>query len=78
MSATCINLAERFGRRYRIGWETEGKTKSEWPREDWPWLMELRCRYGKVYPLGGEILQAMTDKRRIGAQLRRLPCVLHA
>jgi hypothetical protein len=27
---------------------------------------------------GGEILQAMTNKPRIGTQLRNLPCVLHA
>ncbi|MFN8626030.1 MAG: hypothetical protein U0587_08630 [Candidatus Binatia bacterium] len=77
MGEPCINLAERFGHLYRIGWEADGKTKSQWAREDWPWLMEIRCRYGAVSPFGG-ILLAMTDKPRIGAQLRRLPCVLHA
>jgi len=78
MSEACINLQERFGRRYRIGWEAGGKTRSQWPPEDWPWLMEIKCRYGTVSPFGGEILQAMTDKPRIGTQLRKLPCVLHA
>jgi hypothetical protein len=75
---TCINLEERFGRRYRIAWEAGGKTKPLWPREEWPWLMELRCHGGKVYPWGGELLQAVTERRRSGAQLRALPCVIHA
>jgi hypothetical protein len=75
---TCINLEERFGRRYRIAWEAGGKTKPLWPREEWPWLMELRCHGGKAYPWGGELLQAYTDRRRTGAQLRALPCVLDA
>lgn len=73
---TCINLEARFGRRYRIGWEADGATRYQWQEAERPWLMELRCRYGKVYPWGGELLLAMTDKRRIGAQLRRLACVL--
>jgi hypothetical protein len=73
---TCINLQERFGKRYRVSLEANGASKHQWPKEDWPWLMELRCRYGRVYPKGGEILQATTDRPRIGAQLRALPCVL--
>jgi hypothetical protein len=47
---TCANLEEGFGRRYRIGWEANGATKAQWPREEWPWLMEVRCHRGKVYP----------------------------
>ena len=78
MEPTCINLEERFGKQYRICWEADGVTKAQWPKEDWPWLMELRCKYGLVYPWGGEILQAMSPHPRIGAQLRRLPFVLHA
>jgi len=75
---TCIDLQQRFGRRYRIGFEADGATKAQWPREEWPWLMELRCHRGKVYPHGGELLQAYTDRRAIGRMLRALPCVLHA
>jgi hypothetical protein len=78
MGETCVNLGARFGRRYRIGWEANGAMKAQWQREEWPWLMELRCHRGKVYPWGGELLQAWTDRRRTGAQLRALPCVLHA
>jgi hypothetical protein len=78
MRETCVNLEERFGRRYRIGWEANGATKHQWPKEEWPWLMELRCQRGKLYPWGGDFLQAWTDRRRTGAQLRALPCVIHA
>jgi hypothetical protein len=30
----CINLEKRFGRRYRIAFEADGKTKNQWPREE--------------------------------------------
>jgi hypothetical protein len=72
---TCINLEERFGRRYRVTFEAGGATKGQWAREDWPWIMEIRGRYGVVYPKGGEILQGMTDRPRMGRKLRALPCV---
>ncbi len=75
---TCINLAERFGRRWRIGWEANGATKAQWPKEDWPWLMEIPCRRGRVWPQGGEILAAVGTGRNVGGKLRRLPCVLSA
>jgi hypothetical protein len=76
---TCVDLSKQFPR-YRLSWEANGATKGQWKREEgeWPWLMELRGRYGTVSPYGGEILQAMTDRPRIGAQLRALPCVLSA
>ena len=74
----CVNLEEQFGKRYRIGWGADGATKSQTPREEWPWLMELQCRYGRIYPGGGEILQAYSDRPRIGAKLRALSCATSA
>jgi len=75
-AASCVNLQERFGRRYRVGWEADGATKGLWPKDDWPWLMEIRGRHGVVSPKGGDVLQAMTPHRRVGARLRALPwCV---
>jgi hypothetical protein len=68
----CIDLAARFGDHYRLSWEADGQTKAFWPREDWPWLRRVRCRYGVVYPVGGEFLAAFTDRPRIGTQLRAL------
>ena len=75
---TCINLQERFGRRYRVGWEANGATRYQWPEAERAWLMELRCRHGLIYPKGGKVLQATTTRQRIGAKLRALPCVLTA
>lgn len=75
---TCINLQERFGKRYRVGFEANSATRYQWPEGDRAWLLEVRCRYGSVYPKGGEILQAMTPRPRLGAKLRALPCVLTA
>ncbi len=53
-------------------------TRGAWPEADREWLLELRCKYGIVYPHGGEILAAWTDRPRIGARLRRLACILTA
>ena len=74
---SCINLQERFGQRYRIGWEADGTTRGQWPEADRPWLREIRCkRRGVIYPQGGEILAAMTPRTRVAARLRALPCIL--
>jgi hypothetical protein len=73
---TCINLEERFGRRYRVSFEADGATRYQWPETERPWLMEIRGRHGMVYPKGGEILQAMTTHTRIAGKLRALPCVV--
>lgn len=78
MSAPCINLQDRFGRRYRVSWEADGATRYHWPEVYRPWLLEIRCRYGLIYPFGAEILQAMTDRPRFGAKLRALPCIQSA
>jgi hypothetical protein len=77
-SMTCIDLQARFGRRYRVSFEADGATRSQWPESDRPWLLEIRGRSGVVYPQGGEILVAMTPRPRLGAKLRALPCVLTA
>ncbi|MEO8601255.1 MAG: hypothetical protein ABI629_01630 [bacterium] len=73
---TCVDLAARFGAVYRLGWEPDGAALASTPRDDWPWLRRVRCRYGVVYPIGADILAAWTDRRRVGAQLRALPLVL--
>ena len=38
---TCINLAERFGQRYRIGYEEQA---ADWPVAERPWLARILCR----------------------------------
>ncbi len=73
---TCINLQERFGRRCRVSWEADGATRFQWPEADRPWLMEIRCHRGVVYPVGGDILAAVGRGPRTCARLRALPGLL--
>jgi hypothetical protein len=70
----CINLKERFGKRYRVvheeSWHAEGR------RLACPELMILLCKYGHVFPWGGQVLGASVQGYpRIAAKLRRLECV---
>ena len=51
---TCINLKERFGADYRIHRE-EGATIGD------PWGLLIPCRYGHIYPWGGDRLAASID-----------------
>src|SRR5215467_15117854 len=43
-----VNLRERFGNRYRIGFDPS--RSSAWDHD--PWMMTVRCRYGEIYPHG--------------------------
>ena len=71
----CVDLVERFGARYRIGYEPQ---KREWPRIDWPWIARVRCRRGWIGVAGGTDLQAFTARRILGRRLRALPFVTAA
>jgi hypothetical protein len=60
--ATCVNLAARFGRDYKITHDPAARTRSQ--KRD-PWLMQLPCR-GKgvcIYPHGGPHLAVEVDGR---------------
>jgi hypothetical protein len=78
---TCIDLLARFGHRYRVAYELPPDLRTEahgWPREQWPWLARIACRYGHVGAQGGDRLYAFTARPRIGAQLRALPFIERA
>ena len=76
---TCVDLGALYGARYRLTWEADGATRSQWPRGDWPWLRRVPCRRGYLYVLGGEMLAACTvGHPAIGRRLRRLPGVTKA
>ena len=65
----CINLRERFGRRFRIDRE------ESYGRTDDPWLLLVRCKFGHIFPNGGNVLAASVDGHpNVAAVLRRLPC----
>lgn len=69
--ATCANLKERFGKRYRVTYE-ESYRAQRGPRAwaDDPWLMILPCQFGHIFPHGGDMLAASTD--RAGGTARKL------
>lgn len=73
MATTPINLRERFGRWYRVAYEESYQASygQGAARED-PWLMILLCRYGHLYPFGGNNLAASVDGHpNVAGQLRR-------
>jgi hypothetical protein len=58
----CIDLAERFGRRYRIEYEPAYQAQyGPRSRVDDPWLKILPCRAGHICPWGGAMLAAVTS-----------------
>jgi hypothetical protein len=69
----CVDLRERFPS-YRTQWDD-----SHVPgQQDDPWLVEIPCRYGKIYPYGGNELCAYTDHPRLKRRLAALPgAVVH-
>jgi len=72
--ATCVDLAARFGARYRLREEAAGVTWVETPEDERIWLWELPCRYGVVYPYGGDLLAAVATGR-VRQRVGRLPCI---
>ena len=76
MLETCINLKERFGRRYRVTYEESYQAdRGAGARAADPWLMIVPCRYGHVFPHGGDTLAASVDGHpNVAGVLRRLPC----
>jgi hypothetical protein len=75
----CINLLETFGAEYRIefdeAYDPRGKPRD---RLD-PWMMLIPCRYGEIYPEGGQYLRVDIDyHNQIAARVAALPgCTLY-
>jgi hypothetical protein len=67
----CVNLKQPFGKQYRVCYE-ESYYAQYGPRArtDDPWLQIIPCRYGHIYPHGGDLLAASTNKA--GLTARRL------
>lgn len=61
---TCINLRERFGKRYRITHDpAHAGEYGEHGRTEDAWLQIIEGRAGHVFPWGGETLAASTNRR---------------
>ncbi len=66
----CINLRERFGDQYRIGWD---ECRQGLERD--PWLMLIPCKFGHIFPHGNNELAASIDGHPIVSnRIRRLFC----
>ena len=67
----CVNLRERFGRRYRVEYEESYYAQyGPHARVDDPWLQIIPCQRGHIYPFSGSRPAATTNAR--GATARRL------
>lgn len=55
----CVNLRERFGEQYHVRYE-ESYSIGGAVRCD-PWLQIIPCKYGHIFPHGGETLAVSVD-----------------
>ena len=73
----CVNLKERFGKRYRVRHEESyraARGNRAWA--DDPWLQIVPCQHGHVFPHGVDMLAASTDRSgSIARRLKALPGV---
>jgi hypothetical protein len=74
-SPTCIDLRTLYGARYKLRKEADGATWGATPEAERVWLLELACKYGVVYPQGGEILASTITSRIMGRRVAALPCI---
>jgi hypothetical protein len=69
---SCINLAERFGDRYRITFDAPREERRQAKHD--PWLHQIPCKFGTIYPFGGNRLAVDCDYcPRVCKQLVALP-----
>jgi hypothetical protein len=54
----CPNLRRLYGNKYLIEWD-----ESRQGRDDSPWLMQLPCWRGVIYPFGRDLLAVEVDYR---------------
>lgn len=63
----CIDLKERFGKRYRTFWEGDEVVLGA----ERAWSRELRGKHGTIHPLGGTRLAAEVTSNQIANRLMR-------
>jgi hypothetical protein len=65
----CVNLIDRFGDKYKIGWDSCYNPKGRPKEKLAPWYMTVPCERGTIYPHGDLKLGVMVDYRPITANL---------
>ena len=70
----CVNLSRRFGRRYRIRHDPAFDPSRRHRNEVDPWTLTIPCKYGEIYPHGGEYLAVDIDYHPVmSRQVEELP-----
>ena len=59
----CVNLLGRFGQGYRITYDPTDIPKHRHRANLDPWMMQIDCRCGIIYPHGGTLLAVEVDSR---------------
>jgi hypothetical protein len=57
---SCPNLAELFGDRYKVTYDPAYDRPNDPDKRD-PWMMQLPCERGTLYPHGGNLLAVEVD-----------------
>jgi hypothetical protein len=61
-SMNCVNLRERFGRKWRITWDSAYNPRHVSRETLDPWMMQIPCKGGiTIYPHGGSKLAVECD-----------------
>lgn len=69
----CINLKTTFGTRYQIGFDPAYDPRGKARKDPDPWMLTIPCRYGTIYPSGGDKLRVDIDGHtKIAKQVARL------
>jgi hypothetical protein len=61
----CLNLLDLFGDKYKI---TIDRDSAEGPRDKDPWLQQIRCHYGLIYPYSATHLAIQVDYHPVVAK----------
>jgi hypothetical protein len=77
MGVCVVNLRALFGKQYHISHdESYDAERSEFRTAEEPWLQIIPCKYGHIFPWGGDLLAVSTNRRgAITDRIRSLPFV---
>jgi len=64
----CINIRQRFGSRLRISYDPCYAHKGVRRENLDPWMMQIPCQFGTIYPNGGDLLVVEMDNHNTMAK----------
>ncbi len=76
MKANCVNLKKQFGRRYKVVYEESYFAEhGQNARVEDSVYMLIPCRFGHLFPHGGDVLAGSVDGHpKVANRMRRLKC----